>query len=183
MNKKDFHVHYVGHATILIDIDGVRILTDPLLGKHVGRFIQRQAALPTETMMDIDLVLLSHMHWDHFHSPSLRRVGNDVPIIAPVGTALYLSRRGFTNVSELTVGDQVQVGNVTIEATPAAHAGTRPPLGPTSDCLGYIVRGSQNVYFAGDTDLFPEMATLDEALDVALLPCLLYTSPSPRDPE
>ena len=57
-----------------------------------------------------------------------------------------------------------------VEATPANHSGFRPPFGPTASHVGFIIRGSQRVYFAGDTDLFPEMADLTQDLTLALLP-------------
>lgn len=168
--RNSISLTYVGHATVLIEIDGMRILTDPVLGKHIGRFIQRHTEPPTGTASDVDLVLLSHLHWDHFNVPSLQLVGRHIPIIAPSGTADFLARRGFTNVQELQIGEQMRVGDIGIEATPAAHRGTRPPLGPEAECLGYLLRGSQTIYFAGDTDLFAEMGSLHDALDVALLP-------------
>ena len=57
-----------------------------------------------------------------------------------------------------------------VEATLARHSGLRPPFGPTTDCVGFLIQGDYQVYFAGDTDLFPEMRDLTDDLDVALLP-------------
>jgi L-ascorbate metabolism protein UlaG (beta-lactamase superfamily) len=118
----------------------------------------------------IDAILLSHLHLDHFDPPSLQRIGRATPIIAPRGAGSLLRRLGFRAVAELGVGETAAVGPLEITATFAAHAGFRPPLGPTAEALGYLIRGGQRVYFAGDTDLFPAMAEYSRGLDAALLP-------------
>lgn len=161
---------YIGHATLLIEIDGVRLLTDPILGRHVSGFLRRHHALPTMTVDGVDAVLISHLHLDHFNLPSLRMVGQDTLIIAPHGVAPLLRRQGFQRVVEVAVGDKQRMGGVTIQATYADHRGGRPPFGPATPCLGYLISGTQRIYFAGDTDIFPEMEALGDQLDVALLP-------------
>lgn len=161
---------YIGHATLLIEMDGVRLLTDPVLVRQISGFLRRHNALPTMTVEKVDAVLISHLHGDHFHVPSLRMVGHDTLVVAPRGTARLLRRHGFRRVMEVTVGDKTTVGPITIEATYADHAGRRAPFGPNVNCLGYVVSGTQRIYFAGDTDIFPGMEALGDQLDVALLP-------------
>jgi L-ascorbate metabolism protein UlaG (beta-lactamase superfamily) len=74
-------------------------------------------------------------------------------------------------VLEVDVGDGLRFGSLELAATPAVHDGRRnPPLGRRWPALGFLIAGSMSIYFAGDTDLFPEMAYLSEHLDVALLP-------------
>ena len=70
------NITYVGHATLLIELDGVRILTDPLLRRYVG-FLRRRWPLP-DALRDVDAVLISHLHGDHLDLGSLERVGRDV---------------------------------------------------------------------------------------------------------
>ena len=70
----------------------------------------------------------------------------------------------------MRAGELIKIGDLSILATHAEHHGKHPPFGPTADCLGYLIRGSHTVYFAGDTDLFSDMANLANDLDVALLP-------------
>lgn len=164
------HLTYIGHATLLIEIDGVRLLTDPILVRRVSGFLQRHQAVPTMTVGTVDAVLISHLHRDHFDLSSLRMVGRETFVIAPLGTAKLLRRHGFRHVAELGVGDTTTVGRVTIQATYADHLGRRPPFGPDAHCLGYMVSGTQRIYFAGDTDIFPGMEALGDELDVALLP-------------
>jgi L-ascorbate metabolism protein UlaG (beta-lactamase superfamily) len=163
-------VTYVGHATVLVELDGRRLLTDPLLRNRIGYLRRQSARVDPACHRGLDAVLISHLHWDHLDLPSLRRMGRDTPLVVPRGAAGALARGGFRALHELAVGETLQLGSVTIEATPALHSGFRPPFGPSTDCLGYVIHGSRTVYFAGDTDLFPEMAGLGGRLDVALLP-------------
>ncbi len=161
---------YIGHATVLIEIDGVRLLTDPILRDRLGH-LRRLEPVPNRAWAGaIDAVLISHMHWDHLDLPSLRRLGTDIRLIVPSGAARALLRWGFRNIDELRPEESVTVGSLNIEATYALHSGFRPPFGPAAECLGFIVSGSRRLYFAGDTDLFPQMAALGGDLDVALLP-------------
>ena len=119
---------------------------------------------------DLGAVLLSHAHFDHLDLPSLRLLGGSVPIVAPTGLGSLLRRRGFASVHEMEPGDVHEVGALRIEATFAAHDGARPPFPARAPALGFAVHGSRRLYFAGDTDLFPEMAGLVPDLDLALVP-------------
>lgn len=161
---------YVGHATTLIEMDGVRLLTDPVLRRRVGHLRRHTHPVETPIRPSVDAVLISHLHWDHFDPPSLRLLGRSVRLIVPAGAGDLLHRWGFRRVEEIRAGEVVTVGSLAVEATPANHSGFRPPFGPNADCVGFMVRGSRRIYFAGDTDLFPEMASLAENLDTALLP-------------
>jgi L-ascorbate metabolism protein UlaG (beta-lactamase superfamily) len=87
----------------------------------------------------------------------------------PAGAGTWMRGVGFADVIEIADGDALDIGGLTVEAVPALHSGFRPPLGPTAPAIGYVVRGSRSVYFAGDTDLFEAMGALGD-LDVALLP-------------
>ncbi len=165
-----FSVTYIGHATLLIEMNGVRILTDPVLGSHVGGFIRRQTPVPTVHCRDVDVVLISHLHLDHLDLPSLRLLPRSTPLVVPTGAGRVVQRLGFTRVTEVRVGDQVRIGEVMIETTPANHGRARAPFRPYTACVGFLLHGEQTVYFAGDTDLFPEMSGLVHKLDVALLP-------------
>jgi len=161
-------VRFLGHATLAVSLDGVTLLTDPLLRRRVVHL--RHHALEAPTLRHTpDAVLISHIHQDHLDFPSLKRIGRDVPVIVPPGAGRLLRRRGFPHTQELEAGEVTRVGEVEVTATPARHHGWRPPFGPTAQCNGFVVAGSRRVYFAGDTDLFPEMLDLGP-IDVALLP-------------
>jgi len=164
------NITYVGHATVLIEMDGVRLLTDPLLRDRVGGIRRQSRPVHVAWQSDIDAVLISHLHLDHLDRPSLRLLDRRVHMIAPAGTADLLHGEGFKNIEEIRIADSTKVGEVKVTATYAHHPGGRYPLGPAADCVGYLVSGSSSVYFAGDTDIFPEMVDVDPELDVALLP-------------
>lgn len=163
-------VEWLGHATVLIEMDGTRVLTDPLLRKRVGPLVRVVPPAHPDPLRDVDAVLLSHLHGDHAQPASLRLVTRSGPLIAPRGAADWLRRRGIANVRELGVGDQTEVGALRVEAVSATHEAQRRPLGPSADPLGFVVRGSQSAYFAGDTDIFEGMGALNGTIDVALLP-------------
>lgn len=169
--QRDSCVTYIGHATLLVELDGIRLLTDPILLRRISGFLRRHHLLPnTGEVGTLDAILLSHMHHDHLHIPSLQLLGLHTHLIVPVGTGAFLKRKGFTNVTELAIGQRTWIKNVAIEATYAVHAGRRPPFGPKADCIGFLINGSRRIYFAGDTDLFPEMEEFATDLDLATLP-------------
>jgi L-ascorbate metabolism protein UlaG (beta-lactamase superfamily) len=166
------HITYVGHATVRIEMNGVRLLTDPILRNRVT-FLRRdrRAGFAPTLYQDVDAVLISHLHHDHLDLPSLRLLGSDMRMIVPRGAGEWLRSCGFHAVEEIALGATLQVGSVTITATYADHDPFRNRFGRRADeCLGYLAEGSHSIYFPGDTDLFPEMETLAPALDVALMP-------------
>ncbi len=162
-------VTYVGHATVLVELDGVRLITDPVLRSRVGP-LRRYGAAPAAGVGEgLDAVLISHLHHDHVDLPSLRGIGRDVRLFVPRGAGRFFERRGFGAVSELAVGESGQVGSVTVTAVEARHSGRRL-LERDSEAIGFLIAGNRRIYFAGDTDLFDGMAGLAEGLDLALLP-------------
>ncbi len=170
---------FAGHATVLLEMDSVRLLTDPLLRRRIGVLIRRSPVPPPALRRDLDAVLISHAHLDHLDVPSLRLVDRRTPVVAPRGVGRLLRRLGFVPI-ELEAGDEVEVGHaseggasasarVLVKAVPADHTGTRYPLAPESAALGYVVSGGLRAYFAGDTGLYDGMRDL-APLDVAVLP-------------
>jgi L-ascorbate metabolism protein UlaG (beta-lactamase superfamily) len=163
-------IDYVGHSTLLMELDGVRLLTDPVTRARIGPLRRVEPVPRRPALAGIDAVLISHLHWDHLDFPSLRDLGHRVPLVVPAGTEPWLRASGFRHVQGIAVGEQLELGGIKIEAVPALHSGFRPPLGPTAPALGYVLRGSRSVYFAGDTDLFDGMTGLGGTIDVALIP-------------
>jgi L-ascorbate metabolism protein UlaG (beta-lactamase superfamily) len=163
-------VTYVGHATVLIEIDGVRLLTDPVLRRRVGP-LWRHGTLPDPRLAeDVDAVLISHLHHDHADVPSLRRVSKTVPVLAPPGAGDFLTRLGFGSVRELAPGNSGTVGGVRITATEANHPTGGRRFERASRAVGFELAGQRRIYFAGDTDLFDGMEMIGGELDLALLP-------------
>ena len=163
-------VTFAGHSTVLIEKDGVRVLTDPLLRGHVGP-LRRQVPAPAEPLYtDLDAVLVSHLHHDHFDLPSLRRIDPSTPLLAPAGARGLLESAGMRRVTELRVGERTEVGGLLVEAFPAVHDGRRGRWGPRTEAMGFVLGASERVYFAGDTDRFDEMKRLAGEVELALLP-------------
>jgi L-ascorbate metabolism protein UlaG (beta-lactamase superfamily) len=164
-------ITFVGHATVLLELGGVRLLTDPVLRGRVAH-LRRHGPRP-EPPDRLDAVLVSHMHYDHLDLASLRMVGSgraEAPrLIVPRGAGAFLRRKGFDGVDELAAGEIARVGDVEILAAPAEHDDRRRPLGPRADAIGFVITGARRVYFAGDTALFPGMSDL-APLELALLP-------------
>ncbi len=164
-------VVFLGHASTIIEMDGVRLVTDPVLRRLVGPLYRRVPQPLSGPLVDPDAILISHMHLDHYDPRSLRLFRRDTPILAPLGAGLSLEWRGFKQVHEVTPGERLRIGPVEVVGTEAKHRGTRHPLAARTPSLGYVVAGPYSVYFAGDTGLFPGMAGVwHERLDVALLP-------------
>jgi L-ascorbate metabolism protein UlaG (beta-lactamase superfamily) len=157
---------WVGHSTVLVELDGVRLLTDPLLRTRVAH-LRRVRPVDATTLGRVDAILLSHAHYDHLDVASLRKLDRSIPVVAPRGVASILRRAGRERVEEADEGQELAVGGVGVRATPAEHAGGGGLR--KSEALGFLVHGSVSVYFAGDTDLFEGMAELGP-VDVALLP-------------
>ena len=163
-------ITWIGHATTLIELDQTRLLTDPVLGKRIGPLVRTAAPVQLAELGQIDCVLLSHLHADHADLRSLRSVAGGATVLAPRGAGDWLRNNGLTDVRELEPGEATRVGELSVQATPAVHDSRRRPLGPRAAPVGYLVRGSRSAYFAGDTDLFEQMAELRGIVDVALLP-------------
>jgi L-ascorbate metabolism protein UlaG (beta-lactamase superfamily) len=169
---------------VLLELGDVRLLTDPVLRRSVVH-LRRHGPVP-EPPERLDAVLLSHLHHDHAHLPSLRLLNRQVRVLAPRGAGAWLRRAGFPNTEELAPGELAAVGGVEVAAVPALHDDRRRPVGGVrARPVGFVLSGERRVYFAGDTDLFEEMAQL-APLDAALIPVAGWgpkLGPGHLDPE
>jgi L-ascorbate metabolism protein UlaG (beta-lactamase superfamily) len=167
-----------GHSTTTMELGGQRILTDPMLTRRVAHLSRIGGAAPTAAALRADAVVVSHLHMDHLHLPSLRLLGADVRVIAPAGAASLLSRTCpelSERLEEVMPGDVVDVEGVRVRVVPAQHDGRRSPVsrhrGPA---LGYVLETGDaaaptRVWFAGDTGLFDDMTQIGP-VDVAVVP-------------
>ncbi|HJR95242.1 MAG TPA: MBL fold metallo-hydrolase [Gaiellaceae bacterium] len=161
-------IEYVGHATVFVDLDGVRLLTDPLLRNRVAH-LRRSTPVAARALRGVDAVLVSHAHYDHLDLPSLEKLGKKIPVVVPRGLGGLLRKRRFESVLEVEVGETIAIGELRIDAVRAEHDRGRGPFGASADPVGYVVSGTKSIYFAGDTDLFQEMSELGP-VDVGLIP-------------
>ena len=171
-------VTWLGHATVVVDIDGVRLVADPLLRRHNGVLRRRGGATTApqdEAWSGADAVLLSHLHHDHAEVSSLRKLG-EVPVLTAPDNAAWVTKKGLAGrgVAEgewVPVGD---AGDVAVRLVPAVHHSRPMPHRPNA-ANGHLVRGPSGVvWVAGDTDLYPGIAGHPElagsAVDVAVVP-------------
>ncbi|MPY37051.1 MBL fold metallo-hydrolase [Streptomyces adustus] len=163
-----------GHATCAVEDSNVRVLTDPLFTGRLAHLRRRRGALPPADARRADVVLVSHLHADHLHLPSLERLAPGTRLLVPRGAPRAvpgLRRLTHLDVQEVVPGDETVVGALVVRAVRARHDGRRLPVGPRRcPALGYVVTGEARTYFAGDTGLFDSMAEEVGPVDTALLP-------------
>ncbi|MCX4766205.1 MBL fold metallo-hydrolase [Streptomyces sp. NBC_01275] len=163
-----------GHATCTVEDSNVRVLTDPVFARRLAHLRRRRGEPPPPDAWRADVALVSHLHADHLHLPSLARLAPGTRLLVPRGAPRAvpgLRRLGHLLLSEMGPGDETSVGALRIRAVAARHDGRRLPLGPhRSPALGYVVEGEARTYFAGDTGLFEDMAKEVGPIEVALLP-------------
>ncbi len=123
---------FLGHATVLIELDGVRLLTDPLLRARVAHLRRQTPLVDASVTAGLDAVLISHVHHDHLDLASLRLLGRDTPMLVPSGAGTWLRRRRFTQVTELSVGDVARVGALDRHCGRGASRWPPPPPRPAS---------------------------------------------------
>ena len=179
-------ITYVGHATVLLELSGLRIITDPVLRSRIAH-LRRHGPRPSPEVTErLDALLISHVHHDHADRPSLRSIRRETPVLAPPGAGRLLERCGFTTVLELAPGQSTTSGGVQITAVEAIHGRVPSRTHRQSEAVGFYLSGLTRVYFAGDTDLFEGMNALADDLDLALLPVWGWGSslgPGHLDPE
>lgn len=167
-----------GHATCTVEDSGVRLLTDPLFARRLAHLRRRRGAAPPPEAAEADVVLVSHLHADHLHLPSLARLAPGTRLLVPRGAGaavpglVRLAVARALVVTEVAPGDLVGVREgVRVRVVRARHDGRRLPFGPRrAPALGYVVEGAARTYFAGDTGPFEAMAREVGPVDVALLP-------------
>ena len=164
---------WLGHATVLINFFGVRILTDPALFPRIGidawitsigprRLVS--CALPPSQLPEIDVVLVSHAHFDHLDTPSLAAVRGRPAAVMATGTADLLPRRRYRSVRELRWGDSVRLdtarGALEVRAIEVKHWGARLGRDTYRGYNGYILkREGHALLFGGDTAQTPLFAS------------------------
>ncbi len=166
----DLAVTWWGHSSATVELGGLRVAVDPLLADRLAH-LRRRGTTPPETACDADLVLVSHMHHDHLHLPSLRRFGPDVTLVAPRGAGKLLARLGAAEVLTVGPGDEVEVRGARVQVLPATHPGGRRPMARGDGvALGFrVAAAGRSCWYPGDTGLRDDMADV-AAVDLALVP-------------
>ncbi|MBI3766810.1 MAG: MBL fold metallo-hydrolase, partial [Ignavibacteriales bacterium] len=187
---------WIGHATVLINFFGTRIITDPVFSERIG--IKLLGAFPVgpkrlvapalsiDELPPIDLILLSHAHMDHLDFPSLRRFNKNIPMVVAKNTKDLLVDRGWKEIHELDWGERLDVAGVRLEALRVRHFGWRFPWESDrsrGDWNGrsfnayLITKNDKNIVFGGDTayqEYFKTLAERNIPIDLAILPIGAY---------
>ncbi len=166
-------VTWLGHSTVVLDLDGARVLTDPLLRPHAGPLRRLTPRPSASAWQHADAVLLSHLHHDHAQLASLRLL-REVPILSDPANVAWLHRRRLDSARPLGDGWTRVSPVVEVRQVPAVHDDRPMPHRPNA-ANGHLVRGpSGTAYVAGDTELYDDMASLadlaERPIDVALVP-------------
>ena len=181
------HAAWIGHSTVVLKIDGLLVLTDPVFSPRIGvklgpmtlglkRLVEPAADIPD--LPRPDLILLSHAHMDHFDLPSLRRLQNrGTTVITARNTGDLLRGKRFAAVRELGWNETTRAGNASIEAFEVRHWGARMQSDTYRGYNGYLIEsGRYRVLFGGDTaytDSFRRIRS-GKRLDLAIMPIGAY---------
>lgn len=179
-----FQITWLGHATLLWQLDGVNLVTDPTFGRIGHGTTPRLAPPPLapDALPRLDALLVTHNHYDHCDLPSLRALRGRNPeatLVVPEGLGPWARRNIGGPVTELPWYETLAVGPVRVTSLPAQHWSIRGPLDRhQSHWVGYHVSGpSGSTLFSGDTGFGPHFAHIAErvpAVDVACLPVGAY---------
>ena len=180
-NRSQQTITWIGHSTFFIQKEGLNILTDPVWANRMG-FSKRLTApgLSLEELPDIDVVLISHGHYDHLHINTLKRIKGKPLFIIPEGLGYLFKRNKLTNYLELRWYEQQKIGTLQIHFVPAKHW-TRRMLWDTntSHWGGFVLQTANDensIYFAGDSGYFRGFKEIGDRFTIhtALMPIGAY---------
>lgn len=185
--KTGLHAAWLGHSTVLLQIDGTTLITDPVFSDRVGiqlgpitlglkRLVS--PALRIKELPPIDVVLLSHAHMDHFDLPSLRALENPkTTVVTASKTSDLLHTKRYAGVHELAWGERIQAGGLTIRAFEVRHWGARMQTDLYRGYNGYVIEGGRHrVLFGGDTAFTKAFASArgPREIELAIMPIGAY---------
>ena len=172
------HAGWVGHSTVLLSFDGTQVLLDPNFSNRI-KIARRVVELPLqpEEIKDLDVILITHSHYDHLDVPTLKRLPREALLIVPQGCGPLVKDLGY-KVTEISWNEVIDVGGLRIEAFRPNHWGRRSPW--DDEERGYnsyiLSKNGNGVLFAGDTGyskIFGEKGK-DQRLDLAFFPISAY---------
>lgn len=176
---------WIGHASFLIQTHEVNILIDPNWSKWL-KVIKRlkQPGFEIHHLPAIDVVLVTHAHFDHLDRRTLRKVAADQPIVVPLGVGNLVHDLGFHIVHELDCWQKVKLGSVGVSLTPCYHWGARFLADLHRGFGGFVIAADGRIIFhCGDSAFFPGFREIGQhyRIDVALLPIGAYDPPTGRE--
>jgi L-ascorbate metabolism protein UlaG (beta-lactamase superfamily) len=181
----EYGITWIGHASFLIQTHDCNVLIDPNWARWL-KVIKRlkQPGFEIHHLPDIDLVLVTHAHFDHLDRRTLRRVASDQPIVVPVGVGNLVHDLGFNIVHELDYWQTVRLGSLKISLTPCHHWGARFLADLHRGFGGFVIEANgRAIFHCGDSAYFPGFKEIGERhdIEIALLPIGAYDPPSGRE--
>jgi N-acyl-phosphatidylethanolamine-hydrolysing phospholipase D len=184
-------VTWVGHSTLLIQLGALNILTDPVWSERASpwRLLGPRRLVPAAMAIDalppIDVVLLSHNHYDHLDAPTIRTLASAHPRawwVVPLGLSGLVRSLGVRDVGELDWWEERRVGDATIACTPARHFSARTPFdrNRTLWCGFALATDAGRIFYAGDTGMHPEFAAIGERFGPFALSAIPIGAYEPR---
>lgn len=179
-NKSQFSITWVGQATVLIQIDGMNILTDPLWIRWLGPFKRySKPGIEIEHLPPIDVVLISHAHKDHLDIPSLlhlqkkQKINHNTTIIIETSSSRILPKKLKAKRVVKNIGESVVIDNITFHFTPVKHWGSRYLFDVFRKSTGFVIEASnRRIFFPGDTAYFDDLKEIMKQyrVNIALMP-------------
>jgi len=175
--RSDLSAAWIGHATVLLRIGNTTILTDPVFSNRIGiglglitggprRHIA--AALSLSQLPKIDLILISHAHFDHLDRPTLAKLPKQIAVITAHRTQDLIRDLGFRQITELRWGESTQIGELKVTARSVRHWGARTFYDRFRGFNGYLIESARRrVLYAGDTayqEEFKDIGSVDLAV-------------------
>lgn len=184
VSHAEIGVTWLGHAGFFAQIGGINLLIDPNWALWHGPIKRvRHPSVWAGDLPPIDLVLITHAHFDHLHLPSLRRIARGQPVIVPEGVGQVVKRCGFGQIVELETWQRARYGDLHITLTPARHWGARMIHDTHRGFGGYLIDSPERCLFhCGDSSMFDGFEEIGKRaqIDLALMPIGAYLAPSGR---
>jgi len=178
---------FINHSTFLIQLDTLNILTDPIWSERcspvqwAGPKRNRPPGVTFNSLPNIDVVLISHNHYDHLDKNTILALQKEhtPQFIVPLGVSHFFKRLGIQNVIEIDWNEEIEFKSLKIKGTPAVHFSSRGAFDQNKTLwCGYLIKGSKNIYFAGDTgydeNIFKKIGKENPNLDLSIIPIGAY---------
>lgn len=178
-NRSRTSYTWIGHSTFLIQLNGLNILTDPVWAQRMG-FQKRLTSpgLALEEMPEMDVVVISHGHYDHLDFPTLKKLKGNPQYFVPVGLKSLFVKKGYKKVIEMNWWDSIDYEGIKVHFVPAQHWTRRTMTDMnTSHWGGFIFEGhSETMYFVGDTSYFSGFKEISRrfTIDTVFMPIGAY---------
>ncbi len=189
-NPSDAQVTWIGHSTFLLQVDGLSILTDPIFSERAspvsfaGPKRTTPPAMTLEQLPPIDIVLISHNHYDHLDKPSIKALQSKQPdnppsYYVPLRQKAWFDKLGVSDVTELDWWASAEIGNATVHAVPVQHWSSRSPFDRNKALwAGFVIDSpSLRTLFVGDSGYSNDFKAIAQRLgtvDLALVPIGAY---------